>query len=177
MICCSSSFLSPQTRVSVPCSLGTASATSSHLDPISSFPRAIPHHPTSLPAITCSFPSCQRKAAGKEPISRGHFFFLFNVIIIYRVNIHCSYIDTGLQSTGASSDSPWSHPIPSLPFPCCCHWALGRERTDTAALQLRINQPVQIPAFPSPVLPPRARADTPTLSPWISVGLRGAQHR
>lgn len=52
--------------------------------------------------------------------------------------------------------------------------ALGSEFGCTAAQD---KQPVALPCIPSPVLSPKARADAPpTLSPWISVSLQGAQH-
>lgn len=38
------------------------------------------------------------------------------------------------------------------------------------------NQPVADSSFPFPVLSPKTGAEAPTLSPWISVGSRGAQH-
>lgn len=150
-------------RVSVPCLLGSASATSSHLDPTSSISRAIahawmPHHPPCSCQSSPGFsPLANEQVADKEPIFCGHFF---NVIIIYRVNIHCSLHRHWVTEYWSLQRQPMllSRPIP------CCHRALGREQTDVAALQLRINQPVRIPASPSPVLSPKARADTPTLS-------------
>lgn len=144
-------------------------------------------------------PPLPHLSPGNYPLSNEqvadaeHFLWsFFNVIIIYCVNIHCSYIDNRLQSTGVYSDSlpePSPSPsggaglrAPSPAVPCCSSGHGGgstRERTGAngfGCTAAQDNQPVAVPSFPSPALPPQARADTPTPSPWISVGVRGAQH-
>ena len=84
----------------------------------------------------------------------------FNVIIIYRVNIHCSYTDDSLQSTGVCGDSRRSpSPCPScgaeLPAPLpavpCCPPTRGGsagEPAASAALQLGVTGPGQLLVSP-----------------------------
>ena len=69
----------------------------------------IPHCPVPAPLLCPSgtvgaHPVAPLVAVNRSQMKSIFLWSFFNVIIIYRVNIHRSYIDNGLQSTGAYSN-------------------------------------------------------------------------
>lgn len=82
--------------------------------------KPFPPQDTSLPHAPAI---AQHWAMNSFQASSSFCGLFFNVIIIYRGNIHCSYIDNRLQSTGACSESGGTCPVPmALLWGRACAW-------------------------------------------------------